>query len=243
MIAPDDGLDAWLAGLAGRPADAPAAVSRPEQAEAALLRRLVTAQRAQRERAVQAPSAASEAAHWQRVKLQVLPAGPTSPPISVPAPAAGMRHGLAGRRPMAGRAGPLQRLVRHHPFASALGATGLAVLLAWTLPISRVLDADGRQDADSMRILRGGEPVQELVAPAGKSARTLADELMAVLGRDGVPVLREDLPGGAVQIQARVAVDGASARALAALDVTTPPHGRLNLLLRDPERSHLPAQP
>ena len=243
MTAPDAGLDAWLAALAGRPAGAPAAMPQPERAEAALLRRLMTAQRAQRERTVQAPSAASEAAHWRRVRLRVLPVEPTTPPISVSALSAGMRTGLVGRRPRAGLAGLWQRLVRHHPFASALGATGLAVLLAWTLPIDGLLDAGGPQDADSIRILRGGEPVQELVAQAGKSARTQADELMVVLGRAGAPVHRVDLPGGAVQIQARVAVDGAWASALEALGVTVPPHGRLNLLLRDPERSRPAAQP
>ena len=210
MTAPDDGLDAWLAGLAGRPGAAPAAARQPEQAEAALLRRLVTVQRAQRERAVLAPSAASEAAHWQRVRLRLAaPMRAEAPPV------AAARSGIWAAN---------QSL-----WAWAAGLAAVAVLLPWAFRLPLDADPASTSDGTAGVVMRGGAAPQLLQAPSADHAAALADRVEQVLRKHQQRYRRLPFGNAGWQIQAKVAPVSAAAAALAREGVSVPPDGLIDL--------------
>ena len=210
MTAPDAGLDAWLAALAGRPAGAPAAMPQPERAEAALLRRLMTAQRAQRERTVQAPSAASEAAHWRRVRMQLaLPARADAPLVTPVRP----------RWPAANQ--PL--------WAWAAGLAAVAVLLPWAFRLPSDADPAGTSDGTAGVVMRGGAAPQVLQAPTAGHASELADRVEQALREHQQRYRRLTLGDAGWQIQAKVAPESAAAAALAREGVTVPAGGLVDL--------------
>lgn len=210
MTAPDDGLDAWLAGLAGRPGAAPAAARQPEQAEAALLRRLVTVQRAQRERAVLAPSAASEAAHWQRVRLRLAaPMRDEAPPV-----AAARSGRWAANQPL---------------WAWAAGLAAVAVLLPWAFQLTSDAGSAGTSDGTAGVVMRGGAAPQVLQASTREGALALADQLEEVLRTNEAPYRRVRLGDVGWQIQAKLVPGSEAATALSRLGVQIPSDGLLLL--------------
>lgn len=210
MTAPDDGLDAWLAGLAGRPGVVPAAARQPEQAEAALLRRLVTVQRVQRERAVLAPSAASEAAHWQRVRLRLAaPMRDEAPPV-----AAARSGRWAANQPL---------------WAWAAGLAAVAVLLPWAFQLTSDADPAGTSDGTAGVVMRGGAAPELLQAPSADHAAALADRVEQALREHQQRYRRLPLTNAGWQIQAKVVPGSAAAAALAREGVSVPPSGLIDL--------------
>lgn len=210
VTAPDDGLDAWLAELSGRPASPPAAMPQPERAEAALLRRLMTTQRAQRERAAQAPTAASEAAHWRRVRMQLaLPARADAPLVTPVRP----------RWPAANQ--PL--------WAWAAGLAAVAVLLPWAFRLPSDADPAGTSDGTAGVVMRGGAAPQVLQAPTAGHASELADRVEQALREHQQRYRRLTLGDAGWQIQAKVAPGSAAAAALARAGVVVPPSGLVDL--------------
>lgn len=210
MTAPDDSLDAWLAGLAGRPGAAPAAARQPEQAEAALLRRLVTVQRAQRERTVLAPSAASEAAHWQRVRLRLAaPMRAEAPPV-----AAARSGRWAANQPL---------------WAWAAGVAAVAVLLPWAFRLPAGTDPAGASDGTAGVVMRGGAAPQVLQARTAAEASALADRVERVLREHQQGYRRLPLGDTGWQIQAKVDLASAAVAEIAREGVELPVGGLLNL--------------
>lgn len=210
MTAPDDGLDTWLAELSGKPVGAPAAAPQPEHGEAALLRRLMSAQRAQRERAVQAPTAASEAAHWQRLRLRLaLAVGADTLRVEPARP-----RTWAANQPL---------------WAWAAGLTAVAVLLPWALRLPPSGDAGAPGDGGAGVVMRGGAAAQVLQARTAADASALADRVERVLREHQQRYRRLPLGDTGWQFQAKVDPASAAAAEIAREGVDLPVGGLVNL--------------
>jgi hypothetical protein len=87
----------------------------------------------------------------------------------------------------------------------------------------------GAADGADAGISRGDERPQELQAA---DPLAVAQQVEAALLRSHLALRRVDLPDGAVQLQARVPAQAVPARQdLAALGITVPSHGRLDLVI------------
>lgn len=231
MSRTDEGLEDWLAALGGQRDDLPVAGQSSARAEAAMLRRLVKARHAQRAHAVQSPSLASEAAHWQRVRMQ----------LSLPSTAAG--EALA---PSAAR-----RWAANQPaWAWAAGLTAAVVLLPWIVqPHADKAPPSSNDDASGV-VQRGGAAPQVLTARSAAEASAMADRVEGVLRDHGQQYRRTRLGLDGWQIQAKVATDVSAAASLRLQGVVVPANRLLNLQLivdaaplKGSAASEIPAKP
>ena len=229
MTRADDALHLWLVGLAGDAASPSGKLADPqlgpEQADGAALGQLMRAHRARREQGAQAPSAVSEAAHWQRVRLKLLPqaTAPAESGLVVSAAPAqqdslGLSPALPAFAPRTTNAPSWRRWAANQPvWAWAAGIAALALLLPWALPALPGADGAGGAglgDAETGVVMRGGEAHQILLATTPQDAGTLADQLEQVLQAHDVPYRRSSLGDAGWQIQAKVVPHGPVAKAL-----------------------------
>lgn len=205
--------DAWIKALQGHP---PVAGMNTATRAGALLRHLVL--QAQQDRA-QAEAAYAQALldRWAGMGLVGTPPRQRRPVAS--ALGAAWRW-LGGHQPGGQRslAGP----------ALALGC--VALLGVWLA--NQTPPVELQAPAEDASVVRGDEAAAQVGA---NNPDALAVRITQALQRAGLPVRRLDLPGGAVQLQAKLPAQAqALRRELAALGVEVPAHGRLNLVIAKP---------
>ena len=244
MTHPDPALHLWLAGLAGeatRPGGASANPGPwPEQADGAALRQLIHAHRAQREQGAQTPSAASEAAHWQRLRLRLLPALLASAEATNGSTLTGDRvtrawPGLPPRGSVELRM-PVQarwwcRSARDVPPWSRVAGAAAVTLVVLGLAHQLPRTPGGDDDSEAGPVMRGAEPSQVMSFANSAELEVHLARLEVLLREYQVPY-RIDRNGSGAVIRAAVPAQVGQRSALQAQGLEIPDHGRLLVQLR-----------